>query len=101
MTECLIVPLVKLKKNQGKEHNEVSIAYEQIIESDFIDSQYRWLGAFLAQYPGIKLCIHEDDRAMREINIQGKLNFCQDSQKALLCYYAQITKDKSYGFYKV
>ncbi|MEZ3478149.1 MAG: hypothetical protein K1W08_06005 [Lachnospiraceae bacterium] len=78
MTRCTFAPLIIIEENQRKKDFVISVAYDSILEYDFLGPQYKWLGSFALKHPGIELSVHEDDRAINVIKKYGQLIWIED-----------------------
>ena len=79
-TKCEFRPLIYVSKDERKVDTEISDAFSQLKEQDYMGSQYEWLGTFARDHRGIELSIHKDDKAILLIQKHGALKkVCDDT----------------------
>jgi 7-cyano-7-deazaguanine synthase len=77
-TNCEILPLEIVTKDQRISDKKITDAFNRLLEKDFMGSQYEWLGWFAKDHKDIELSIHEDDKAIELIKRHGKLKLISD-----------------------
>ena len=72
-TKCRFKDLTIVNKDDRKADDTIHNTYTDVLKTDFIGSQYDWLGVFAKDHEGIELCIHKDDKAISFIEKYGVL----------------------------
>lgn len=62
-TNCTLLELKIITTKEVYLNDEITRAYNRLLEKKFMGSQYDWLARFSLDFKGIELCIHEEDRA--------------------------------------
>ena len=72
-TKAAINPLIYVPADARHKDSRVARAFHRLVTSDFMGSQYEWLGAFALEHPGIEMSVHKDDKAIALILKYGAL----------------------------
>lgn len=77
-------PLITQKVEDVESDESITIAFNHILQNDYIGSQYDWLARFAKTNQGLELCIHQDDKAC---NVIKKLGLLKESVNESGKYY--------------